>query len=156
MVPTVLEALGIEPPETIRGVNQSPIEGVSFAHTFNDAKAPTKHITQYLRDVRQPCDLQRRVEGQLRVPGPSYAEGAAKGRSFGGLITNEVLDDLESSGWELYHVAEDPSECHDLAAKHPDKLRELVSLWWAEAGRSTRSCRSTAAPSNARLRTVRN
>ena len=46
-----------------------------------------------------------------------------------------ILDDLETNGWELYHVAEDPSECNNLAAKHPDKLRELVSLWWAEAGK---------------------
>ena len=47
MVPTVLECLGIEAPEQIRGVTQSPIEGVSFAHTFNDAKAKSKHHTQY-------------------------------------------------------------------------------------------------------------
>ena len=47
MVPTVLEALGIEAPTTIKGVTQSPIEGLSFAHAFDDAKAPSKHITQY-------------------------------------------------------------------------------------------------------------
>jgi arylsulfatase len=45
MVPTVLEAQ-IDPPEAIRGVTQSPIQGVSFAHTFNDKKAPSKHVTQ--------------------------------------------------------------------------------------------------------------
>ena len=54
---------------------------------------------------------------------------------MGGLITTEVLDDLETNGWELYHVAEDPAEVHNLAAEHPEKLRELVSLWWAEAGK---------------------
>ena len=42
MVPTVLDAIGIEPPAAIRGVTQSPIEGVSFAHTFDDAKAPSE------------------------------------------------------------------------------------------------------------------
>ena len=47
MVPTVLEALGIEAPTSIKGVTQSPIEGHSFAHAFNDGKAPSKHITQY-------------------------------------------------------------------------------------------------------------
>ena len=47
MVPTVLEALGIEAPTSIKGVTQSPIEGHSFAHAFDDAKAPSKHITQY-------------------------------------------------------------------------------------------------------------
>ena len=52
-------------------------------------------------------------------PGPSYAEGAAKGRKLGGLITNEVLDDLEANGWELYDIAQDPTECHDLASQTP-------------------------------------
>ena len=47
MVPTVLESLGIEAPEELRGVAQSELEGVSFAHTFDDAAAPTKHHTQY-------------------------------------------------------------------------------------------------------------
>lgn len=46
MVPTVLEAVGIEVPTSIRGVTQSPIEGLGFAQAFDDAKAPTKHITQ--------------------------------------------------------------------------------------------------------------
>jgi arylsulfatase len=68
-------------------------------------------------------------------PGPSYAEGAALGRRLGGVITPEVLDDLETRGWELYHIAEDPAEVHDLAARQPEKLRELVALWWAEAGK---------------------
>jgi arylsulfatase A-like enzyme len=47
MIPTVLECLGIEPPKIIKGVSQSPIEGVSFAHTFDDASTPTRHHTQY-------------------------------------------------------------------------------------------------------------
>ena len=47
MVPTVLDVLGIEPPRSIKGVTQSPIEGFSLAHTFGDAGAPTKHVTQY-------------------------------------------------------------------------------------------------------------
>ena len=47
LVPTVLDALGIEPPATIRGVTQDPLQGVSFAHTFNEADAATQHHTQY-------------------------------------------------------------------------------------------------------------
>jgi len=135
MVPTVLEAIGIEPPERIRGVTQSPIEGVSFAHTFNDAKAPSNHITQYYEMFGNRAIYSNGWRANCGYPGPSYAEGAAKGRKFGGLITNEVLDELETSGWELYHTDEDPAECHELAAEHPEKLRELVSLWWAEAGK---------------------
>ncbi|MFM7080728.1 MAG: arylsulfatase, partial [Actinomycetota bacterium] len=47
LMPTLLEALHIEPPTEIAGVKQNPIEGVSFAHTFRDGTAPTKHLTQY-------------------------------------------------------------------------------------------------------------
>src|SRR5262249_27738551 len=47
LVPTVLDALGIEPPASLRGVTQAPLEGVSFAHTFADAGAPSRHVTQY-------------------------------------------------------------------------------------------------------------
>ena len=61
MVPTVLDALGIEPPDAIRGVTQSPIEGVSFAHAFDDAKAPTPPPHAVLRDVRPPRHLSRRL-----------------------------------------------------------------------------------------------
>ena len=47
MVPTVLDVLGVDPPATIRGVAQAPIHGVSFAQTFDDPAAPTRHRTQY-------------------------------------------------------------------------------------------------------------
>jgi arylsulfatase len=135
MVPTVLEVLGIEPPKSIRGVTQSPIEGVSFAHTFNDADAHTQHYTQYFEMFACRAidhDGWRAVCGW---PGPSYAEGALKGRKFGDEITNEVLDDLDANGWELFHIAEDPAECHDLADQHPEKLREMIALWYVEAGK---------------------
>jgi arylsulfatase A-like enzyme len=135
MVPTVMEALGFEPPDKIRGVAQSPIEGVSFAHTFDDAKAPSRHVTQYYEMFGNRAIYYDGWRSNCGFPGPSYSEGAAKGLKLGGLITNEVLDDLEVHGWELYDLAQDPTECHDLASQHPDKLRELISLWWAEAGK---------------------
>jgi arylsulfatase len=46
-----------------------------------------------------------------------------------------VLDELETQGWELYRITDDPTESHNLAAEHPDKLHELVRLWWVEAGK---------------------
>jgi arylsulfatase len=68
-------------------------------------------------------------------PGPSYAEGAKRGHQMGDPITPEILDDLDANGWELYHIAEDPSECHNLAEQHPEKLREMIARWWVEAGK---------------------
>jgi len=135
MVPTVLEVLGIEPPESIRGVAQSPLEGVSFVHTFDDGSATTQHHTQYFEMFATRAidhDGWRAVCG---FPGPSYAEGAEKGRKFGDEITAEVLDDLDANSWELYHIAEDPAEVHDLADQHPEKLREMISRWYVEAGK---------------------
>ena len=135
MVPTVLEVLGIEPPESIRGVAQSPIEGVSFARTFDQAETPSDHHTQYFEMFASRAidhDGWRAVCG---FPGPSYAEGAQKGRHLGDEITPEVLDDLDANGWELYHVAEDPAECHNLANQHPEKLKEMIARWYVEAGK---------------------
>jgi arylsulfatase len=135
MVPTVLDALGVEAPKTIRGVAQSPIEGVSFAHTFNDSGAPTNHVTQYFEMFGNRAIDSDGWRANCGFPGPSYAEGVALGRTMGGVITPDVLNDLETNGWELYHIAEDPTETRDLAAEHPAKLRELVALWWSEAGK---------------------
>ena len=135
LVPTVLEVLGVEPPKSVRGVAQSPIEGTSFAHTFDDTDAPTNHHTQYFEMFANRAidhDGWRAVCGW---PGPSYAEGAEKGRSFGDEITSEVLDELDSSEWELYHIARDPTESHNLADEHPGKLREMVARWYTEAGK---------------------
>ena len=68
-------------------------------------------------------------------PGRSFTEAATKGRQFGSPIPNEVLLDIETHDWELYHVDEDYSETHDLAAEHRDKLIEMIGRWWAEAGK---------------------
>ncbi len=135
MAPTVLDLLGLEPPSAIRGVPQSPLEGVSFGHTVDDPDAPTLHRVQYFEMFGQRAidsDGWRAVCGW---PGSSYADGAAKGRALGGEITPAILDELDAEGWELFHVAADPAECHDLATAHPEKLRELVDLWWAEAAK---------------------
>ncbi len=68
-------------------------------------------------------------------PGPNYTEAAAKGRKFTDQLTADILTDLAAHSWELYHVTEDLSESHNVAAQYPDKLKEMVKLWWAEAGK---------------------
>ena len=133
MVPTVLDLLGIEPPKTINGIEQAPIEGVSFAHTINDAEAPTHHTTQYFEMLGTRAidhDGWRAVCGW---PGPSITEGAEKGRHLFDQITPEILEVLDAEEWMLFNIAEDPAEAHDLADEHPEKLRELIDLWWVEA-----------------------
>ena len=132
MVPTVLEVLGAEPPETIRGVTQSPIHGVSFAHTFDDQAAPTRHRTQYFEMFGHRAIDHNGWRAVCPWPGPSFAEA---GKPFGALITADTLVDLDAQHWELYHVAADFAENHDLAAEHRDKLIELIAQWYVEAGK---------------------
>ena len=132
MVPTVLDVLGIEPPASIRGVTQSPIHGVSFAYSFGDADAPTRHHTQYFEMFGHRAIDHDGWRAVCPWPGPSFAEA---GKPFGVAITAADLTDLDAHRWELYHVAEDPAENHDLAGEHRDKLIELIARWYVEAGR---------------------
>ncbi len=134
-VPTVLEALGTEAPQNIRGVAQAPVDGVSFAHTFSDAAVPTNHHTQYFEMIGHRAIDHDGWRAVCPWPGPSFTEAAQKGRKFGDTISNDVLADIEAHDWELYHVSEDYSETHNLAAEHPEKLIEMVGRWWAEAGK---------------------
>jgi arylsulfatase len=119
VAPTLLEALGIEAPPVLNGIRQRPLEGVSFAHTFDDAAAPTAKRVQYYEMI-----------GSRAL----WADGwkAVVEQPQGEMMTEAMLD---AHKWELYHVDEDFSESTDLAASHPEKLKELVERWWVEAGK---------------------
>ncbi|MBP1763543.1 MAG: Arylsulfatase, partial [Firmicutes bacterium] len=134
-VPTVLEALGMEAPAAIRGITQAPIEGVSFAHTFNQADAPTRHNTQYFEMFGHRSIYHDGWRAVCPWPGTSFTEAAKKNRKFGSPIDNAILVDIDSHDWELYHIAEDFSETNNLAATHREKLNEMICRWWAEAGK---------------------
>ncbi len=131
LVPTVLEHLGIEPPVAIRGVTQSAIEGVSFAHTLDDARAQSRHITQYFEMFSHRSLYHDGWRAVCPWPGHSFSEG----KLFGTPLTKEDLQTLDAHGWELYHVEEDFSECHNVAEQNRDRLIEMISLWYAEAGK---------------------
>ena len=124
VMPTLLELVGIDPPDSIAGVEQSPIEGVSFAATLDDAFTPGKHVTQYYEMLGSRALYHDGWKAVVFHTPPLMAyDGSDTTRSF------------EDDVWELYHVAEDFSEVHDLAAKHPAKLEELKILWWQQAER---------------------
>ncbi len=118
IVPTIYECLGVEPPAVVKGYTQFPIEGVSFAPTFAGPDAPTAKKTQF------------------------YSMGGTRGIWHDGwkaVAVSPAAPDMwaayESQRWELFDTVNDPSECHDLAAEHPDRLQQLIGLWWHEAGR---------------------
>jgi len=123
MVPTLLETLGIDPPDSIKGIKQSPIEGVSLAHTFNDADAPTQKHTQYYEMFGQRAMWHDGWKAICNYP-------------FGGPVTEEVLAQQE---WELYRVDEggpepvDRNEMHNVAHKYPDIVKAMEARWWSEA-----------------------
>ena len=144
MVPTVLDALGLEPPATIRGVTQSPIHGVSFAHTFDDAGRADPPPHPVLRDVRPPRDRPRRLAGGLPVARALVRRGrpARSARRS----PAETLADLDANRWELYHVAEDFAENHDLADEHRGQAHRADRASGTSRPASTTCCRSTAAP----------
>ena len=132
MVPTVLDLLGMEPPAAIRGVTQAPIQGVSFAHALDDPAAPSRHHTQYFEMLGHRAIYKDGWRAVCPWPGPSFAEA---GTGFGNPISAEKLTELDATGWELYHIDEDPAENHNLAADHRAKLIELIGTWYVEAGK---------------------
>jgi arylsulfatase len=132
MVPTVLDALGIEPPPSIGGVAQSPIEGHSFAHTFDDAKAPSKHVTQYFEMFGHRSLYHDGWRAVCPWPGTSFVES---GMGFGAEMSAAKLTEQDAKGWELYNLAEDPAETNNLADKERERLLGMIALWYAEAGK---------------------
>jgi len=120
IVPTILEAAGVPMPVEIDGVKQRPLEGVSMVYTFDDAKAKDRHTTQYFELVGNRGiyhDGWMACTTPLRLPWVTV--GAAPSP-----------DDFK---WELYHVAADFSQANDLAAKNPEKLKELQGVFDGEA-----------------------
>ena len=132
MVPTVLEALGIEAPAFIKGVTQSPIQGHSFAHVLNDAKAPTRHITQYFEMMGHRSIYHDGWRAVCPWPGTSFKEA---GLFFGAPIDKDKLTELDAKHWELYNIEKDVAENHNIAAENRAKLIEMIATWYVEAGK---------------------
>ena len=120
MMPTVLDALGLESPPEIKGYPQSPIHGVSFAHTFDDPRAVSRRKTQYYEMFSYRALYQ---DGWTAV---------SPHLPFSDPIDEKVLQNLK---WELYHTDEDFSQVNDLAETYPEKVREMEQRWWVEAGK---------------------
>jgi arylsulfatase len=125
IVPTILEAAGIQAPATVDGIAQKPIEGVSMVYTFDkaNAHAASKRDTQYFEMFGDRAIYH---DGWLAATTPPAAPW---------LLGTSKLPDVADYKWELYNIAEDYSEYNDLAAKNPDKLKELQALFLTEAAK---------------------
>jgi arylsulfatase A-like enzyme len=126
IVPTILEATSIPAPVMVNGVAQKPIEGVSMAYTFDkaNADAPSKRDTQYFEMFGNRGIYHDGWYACTTPPAGPWLMGLTK-----------MPDVLNGYKWELYNVAEDYSQANDLAAKNPDKLRELQELFLVEAAK---------------------
>lgn len=124
IMPTLLEAVGVTPPTSINGAAQKPIEGTSLVYTFDDAKAPSKHTTQYFEMFGNQGIYH---EGWVACTTPGVAPWDT------GAETEGRLPSVADYKWELYNVSKDFSEANNLAAKEPAKLKELQQLFLKEA-----------------------
>ena len=112
LAPTMLDLGGVEAPATYRGIDQMKLHGSSMRYTFDGAAERTRHHTQYFE-----------MGGQRGI----WHDGWKA-------VTNHVSGvAYEDDRWELYRLDGDYSESEDLAGQFPEKLRDMVELWWAEA-----------------------
>jgi len=114
VVPTILELLEITPPDTYHGWEQIPISGTSMVYALNSAQEKSRKGPQYFE-----------MFGHRGI----WYDG------WKAVTYHRPGTPFDEDEWELYHLDEDFSETRNLAQDHPEKLRELIDLWWVEAGR---------------------
>jgi arylsulfatase len=112
IVPTIYDIVGVEPPATLKGYEQMPITGTSLAYSFNDSDVASRKTIQYFENM-----------GHRAI----YADG------WKAVTRHDTGVAYDDDVWELYNLHNDRSECNDLALKEPDKLNEMIALWWDEA-----------------------
>jgi arylsulfatase len=114
IAPTVLEAAGVGPPATVDGVVQQPLDGVSLLYSFDQPDGPSRKPVQYYEML-----------GHRAI----WSEG------WKAVTCHRAGTSFDSDQWELYHLDRDCSEITDLSGTHPERLHQLVDLWWREARR---------------------
>jgi arylsulfatase A-like enzyme len=124
VVPTILEVSGIPAPEHVDGIKQAPIEGTSFAYTFDEKNAhvPSRHRTQYFEMMGDHAIYHDGWIASTRVVRPPW-------EVFGAVNP----DPLNNVAWELYDLTKDWTQDEDVAAKYPEKVKEMKELFLKEA-----------------------
>jgi arylsulfatase len=125
VMPTLLAAAGVTMPDTIAGVEQRPLDGASFTPTFTSTDASTRD-TQYYEMLGCRAIYHDGWKAVVFHPMLGFA--------YDGVSDPRLA--FDDDPWELYHVADDFSECVDLATEEPERLRQMIDLWWSEAERN--------------------
>jgi arylsulfatase A-like enzyme len=125
IVPTILEAVGIQAPAMVDGLPQKPIEGVSFMYTFDakNANAPSRHTTQYFEMMGDHAIYHDGWIASTKVMRAPWEMAGAVSQNPAGFP------------YELYDLTTDWTQCDNVAAKYPEKLKELQNLFWIEANK---------------------
>jgi arylsulfatase len=118
IAPTILEAAGLPEPKMVNGVQQRPMDGTSLLYSFNDATQKEKHTTQYFE-----------IAGNRAIYHEGWYARTIHRAPWERVVRRPLKDDI----WELYEVANDFSLVNNLAAKNPEKLKELQALFMKEA-----------------------
>lgn len=112
VAPTILELLGIESPAEFNGIEQLPLDGISMGYTFDQTEPVSRRQVQYYEIL---------------------GDRAIWHKGWKAVARHEKGTNFEADRWELYHTDQDFSEYYDLASEYPEKLQELIDLWWDEA-----------------------
>ena len=127
---TILDVAGIPVPSRVDGVEQEPLHGVTFAGSLLDAAAPERHTQQYFETIGNRAMYKDGWWLAMRTPRIPW------------VLTPEALRPYAPDVWdpdadpaELYYLPDDFSQARDLAADHPERVRELKDLFWQEAER---------------------
>ena len=108
LLPTFLDIVGVDRPEARNGVPLVDVQGTSFTSVLADAHAPSTHREHVVE-----------MNGHRGY----YRDG------WHAVTLHHPMTSFTDETWELYHLDEDPTELHDLAETHPEKLRELTAAW---------------------------
>ncbi len=124
VVPTILEATGIKAPAMVDGIKQAPIEGTSFAYTFDaaNAKAPSRHRTQYFEML-----------GQWALYDDGWLLSTKVNRAPWEAFGPANPDPLNRQVFQLYDLTTDMNQTRDIAAEHPDKVAAMRAKFVEEA-----------------------
>ncbi len=120
ITPTIMDVLGLEAPETIDGIEQMPMDGVSMTYSFDDADAPDRRTRQYYE-----------LFGNRAMYLDGWKAVTIHGNRMPWIIAGTYP--FEDDVWELYHVEEDFSESENLADEYPEKLEALKAAWDEDA-----------------------
>ncbi|MFJ3490662.1 arylsulfatase [Leifsonia aquatica] len=118
IVPTILDVCGVDMPDVVLGAKQTPLPGVSMKYSFDEPEAPTTKTTQYYEML-----------GTRGI----WHEGWKAVAEHGPVPLD--LGKFDQDRWQLFHTDEDRAEAIDVAGENPEKLEELVALWFAEAAK---------------------